>query len=374
MDITIYSGDLLEGLNATARVLPARPTTPALGAILLETTGTGVRMTGSDGTTSVVWTGDASVLSDGQAMLPGKLLADLARKLPGGNVRLTVDDRSAQVQCGKSRCKLAVVAEGKYPSVTQIKNPYMLTVTNSMLREMIGRAASCVSTDTTRLVLTGALMEVTAGGLCMVSLDGYRMSVNTFACPYILPEGKDSVRAVVPGHVLSEVVRTLGTPEGDCVIAIGEHSISFTVGEIQITGALLAGDFVDYARLMPDIFQTTALVDRSQLMDAVSRAGLLAREGKNNLIRVQLGDNLMRLSSMSEAGDVEEELDVAMDGAPINIAFNAVYLADILKNAGDEHIRLRMNTPFSPCVVTPEDGGAWKLMVLPVRTRPEEGR
>ena len=368
MDITIYSRDLLDGLNMTTRALPARPTTPALSAVLLETTDTGVRMTGSDGSMSVVWTGDATVISEGSAMLPGKLLADLARKLPDGNVRMTIDDRNAQVQCGKSRCKLAVITAGTYPPVTQVKNPYMLTVTQGVLRDMLNRADTCIAVDQTRLILTGALLDVTAEWLSVVSLDGFRMSLNEHRQPYILPEGKTDVRAVVPGRVLSEVARALNSPDEDCVIEIADKDIAFTVGSVRIAGALLAGEFVDYQKIMPKEFKTAALVDRQQMMDAVSRAGLMAREGRNNLLRIGLKDNVMRISSVSEAGDVEEELDVMTEGEPLSIAFNARYLTDILRNAVGDRIRMRMNTPFSPCVVTPEDDSGWKLMVLPVRT------
>ena len=78
-------------------------------------------------------------------------------------------------------------------------------------------------------------------------------------------------------------------------------------------------------------------------------------------------NDVMRITSMSELGDVLEELSVHLEGEEIEIAFNARYISDVVKNIDDECCMLSMNTNVSPCVVCPVDGDEYLYLVLPVR-------
>ncbi len=89
------------------------------------------------------------------------------------------------------------------------------------------------------------------------------------------------------------------------------------------------------------------------MQDAIERASLMAREGKNNLIRMGASNNMLKITSMSELGDVLEEMDIILEGDDIEIAFNARYISDVIKNLDDENCALCMNTNVSPCVISP---------------------
>lgn len=49
------------------------------------------------------------------------------------------------------------------------------------------------------------------------------------------------------------------------------------------------------------------------------------------------------------------------------IAFNARYISDVIKNIDNECCMLSMNTNVSPCVVSPVEGDDYLYLVLPVR-------
>jgi len=93
----------------------------------------------------------------------------------------------------------------------------------------------------------------------------------------------------------------------------------------------------------------------------------MAREGKNNLIRMNAANNMLKITSMSDLGDVLEELEITLEGDDIDIAFNARYISDVIKNVEDENCTLCMNTSVSPCVISPVDGDNYLYLVLPVR-------
>lgn len=365
--LSIFSQELIDGLSIATRILPARAASPSLEAVRIAAEDDGkITLYGSDGSAAFIWTGEAKVDESGFALIPGKLFAELVRKLPKGDVTLETDEKSATILCGKSRSKLSVIT-GTYPFVDDAGDGYTFTVAQKALKEMISRVRVCISADQNRLVLTGGLMEVYPNEVRMVSLDGFRLSLNRVPGTYILPKDQEKVTAVIPGSVLTEMEKILSTTDDDCIITTNKYRAEFHIGNVEIRSALLTGSFVEYDKILPAEFKTSVLVNRQAAQDAVARAELMAREGKNNLIRMTFSGNTATISSAAENGEVNEEMDVEVQGEPIKIAFNSRYLTEMLRSVDDETMTWGMNTPVSPCVITPKDGG-WVHMLLPVRT------
>ena len=56
-----------------------------------------------------------------------------------------------------------------------------------------------------------------------------------------------------------------------------------------------------------------------------------------------------------------------MTGDPIEIAFNAKYITDVIRNITDEKLCMRFNSNVSPCVIAPQEGEDYLYLILPVR-------
>ena len=94
----------------------------------------------------------------------------------------------------------------------------------------------------------------------------------------------------------------------------------------------------------------------------------MAREGKNNLITLDIQENILFMSSRAERGDVREEMPVLTQGSPLRISFNANYLIDVIRNVTDDEMRMCFKTNISPYLVLPEEGNQFSYLVLPIRT------
>lgn len=127
------------------------------------------------------------------------------------------------------------------------------------------------------------------------------------------------------------------------------------------------GEYINYRQILPTSWLTRVTVKRRELQDAIERASLMAKEGKNNLIRMKATQDNLKITSMSELGDVLEDLDAHLEGEDIEIAFNARYISDVIKNVDEECCTLCMNTNVSPCVISPLEGDSYLYLVLPVR-------
>ena len=101
--------------------------------------------------------------------------------------------------------------------------------------------------------------------------------------------------------------------------------------------------------------------------EAIERSSILSRIDRNNLVKFEIKEKLLTLTSNSDIGNIRENIGVALKGNDLTIAFNSRYFSEGLRTMTEEAIKISFNTPSSPCVVTPVDSDEYLYLILPVR-------
>jgi DNA polymerase-3 subunit beta len=157
-------------------------------------------------------------------------------------------------------------------------------------------------------------------------------------------------------------------PDADTVkLTLDEKRGVVEIADTKIIIRLLEGEFIRYRDILPKEHKVRVTANRKELVDAIERASVMARKGKNNLIVLSVADDRLTITSRSEEGTVREELFIQLEGDEIRIGFNAKFILDALKAVDDEEILLDMNTSVSPCLIRPVEGDAYEYLILPVR-------
>ncbi|MEG1844751.1 MAG: DNA polymerase III subunit beta [Clostridia bacterium] len=365
MKFLCQTATLLGGLSIASRVLSARTTQPILEGVLIRTTASGLQITCSDGLISVVTTVPATISEEGDVVMPGKLFLDVCRKMPPDMLSFSVNDNFvATLSCQCVRMTLSGQSGSLYPALPLVSAENSLMLPQSMLRDMIVETSFAIALDDVRKVLCGALLEIKRGEARMVALDGFRLAMRLARVSEDAPE----LRAIIPSKTVNEIARILeGGKDELATVMIGGAQMVVNLGETQLYSTLIEGEFIDYRRILPADWATRVRFDRDQLAMCVERAALIAREGKNNLLKMDIEEGRMVITSNSESGDAYDVIDVEMEGAPMSIAFNVLYVSDILRALPEGEAYMRFNTPVSPCVVCPVEGDAYLYLMLPVR-------
>ncbi len=369
MKLKCSSQDLITGLVNATRALSARPSSPVLEYVKVSASEEHVLLTCTDGALTIRTDVKAEVQEEGEILLPGRLLTEIVRKLPEGLVSLTTNEKNITViKCMSSRSTLAGMPTLEFPEMRDIINTHALHVPQKRLRDMISRVTFAIAQHESRQTLTGSLMEVTRDEIRLVGLDGFRLALQTMKGSFVLPDGKTIVKAIIPGHVMSEMSRIMVDEEGAMVtFHMDAGHLMAIIGDTTVLTTLLAGEYINYRQILPTEWKTRVTVKCKEFGEAIDRASLIAREGKNNLIKFKAENDMMQITSMSDLGDVLEEINIHLEGEAIEIAFNARYIGDVVKNIDDECCMLSMSNSVSPCVLSPVEGDAYLYLVLPVR-------
>ena len=368
MLFTLNAQDLVDGLNTVTRALSARPAKQILEGVLIQGDENSITLLCTDGSLSIETVLTADVKETGQVVLPGKLFFELVRKLPGGDVTIKINENhSASIKCGQSHSNLTGMNAMDFPAMASVEGGTEIRFPQDKLQNMIDHVVFAIATDESRQILTGCLMEIEPTETRMVALDGFRLALQKMDYIFQMPEGQSSLRSVIPGRVLNELSKIMVKEETPCILTFSKGHLQAAFGSTRLSTVTLAGDYIDYKKILPSTFLSKAMVNKETLQNAIDRASLMAREGKNNLIRMNINDGLMRISSNAEMGDVLEEFECTLQGDPIDIAFNAKYISDVIRNIDDKEMCMQFNSNVSPCVICPTEGNAYIYLILPVR-------
>ncbi len=351
------------GILTVIKSLSSKPVIAVLEGIYLNARKDGLFLRCSDMTLQIDCLIAANVDEEGQVVLPGRLFADIVRRLPGEIADMHLEGRTMHIRAGKVRTQLQCMDPKDFPDMELLSESISFSMPQLELKEMIRQTIFAAASDETKPILAGALFELKDNMLTMVALDGFRLALRRFATGASLPDNE----AVVPSKALLEIARTLFDSDDSVKVSFSKAHMLVDMGHTRMISRLLEGEFIRYRNILPSEHKTRVRVNREALLSSIERAILLAREGVNNLVRFSIEEDTLKLFANSALGKLDEEMQIHLNGEPIEIAFNARYFSDVMRTLTDEEIFLDINTNISPCVVSPVQGNAFYYLVLPVR-------
>jgi DNA polymerase-3 subunit beta len=352
--------ELADALQTVQRGISSRPGIPALTGVLIDASDDGtLTLTTTDLEVSARLAIQVQVQEPGLALVPARLLADTVKSLSDAPVDVETDQSQAHIRCAAYEGALRLLPAEDFPGLQEPAGT-RITAEPSAFAEAVGQVARAASRDEARPVLTGVLLEVSREGVVLVATDSYRLAVRD-----LVATADGEARAIVPERALTEAGRAAADLKGDIEAVTDGSQIAFRVGALTLTSRLIEGEFPNYRQLLPEGYESRLTVSRQQLLEAVRRVGLLARD--TTPVRMEFNALGVKLSSSSpDVGQAVETVEARYEGEDLTAAFNPQYLIDGLTAATGESVRIDVRDGLKPGVVRGE-GDELTYLVMPVR-------
>lgn len=371
MTFTCEKNHLQDALSLAIRAVSVRTPQAILECILLTVIeDVGLSLSASNLEITINTSPIAADISiAGSLALDAKLFSEIIRKMPGEIVSITADENN-NVQVKSGRAKLMIVGQpaDEFPIMQEselipVNNGY--TIKAQILKDMIRQTIFSVSTDLSKMVLTGELIEVKDNTMRMVTVDMFRISYKSVA----LEGSCEDCKAIVPAKALSELSRMLPSDKEEFVnIQLTDKRVIFKCDNFTLTSNLLEGEFIRYDQIFNEDFMTIIEINRNDLLNALERAVLVATENKLLPIKLDISDDDLVISARSERGETEDGIPCKTEGNPLRISLNPQYLIQSLRAVEDEVIILKFNTQLSPCTIRGmEESSDYKYLIVPLR-------
>ncbi|WP_283128481.1 DNA polymerase III subunit beta [Allofournierella massiliensis] len=364
MNIVCDKALLSSAIDGVSKAVTLRSSIPALEGILLKAEGFQLTLTGYDLEMGITTTIEANVRQAGEIVLSAKLLGDMVRRLPSGEVSIyTNESGNATIKGGVAEFDILAMSASDYPDLPTPGADHTLTIKADMLRGMIEKTLYAVSQDDKKPAHTGELFAIEEDKLTVVALDGYRLAIVERPV-----QAEKHIRIIIPAKTLTEVNKLLGDDEDDVRISANRRFVVFNSGNYTILSRLIEGEFLNYANVIPNGCKTRVVLETRDFIDTIERASLIITERLKNPLRILFdASGKVTVRCQTNLGKVVDEFSAQVEGDPVEIGFNNRYLLDALRNARCEKVVLELSGPLSPVKILPEEGEDFIYLVLPVR-------
>ncbi|AEH46083.1 DNA polymerase III subunit beta [Parageobacillus thermoglucosidasius] len=377
MKITIDREALVQSVQDVMKAVSPRTTIPILTGIKITATPQGVTLTGSDSDISIEsfipMEDEDKVLVEiaetGSIVLQARFFSEIVKKLPEKTVEIEVQPNFLTViRSGKAEFSLNGLDAEEYPRLPQIEEENVFEIPTDLLKTIIRQTVFAVSVSETRPILTGVNWRIEDEELICTATDSHRLALRKAK---IETENHQSHNVVIPGKSLNELSKILDDSNAPVKIVITANQILFKTKRLLFFSRLLDGNYPETSRLIPTDSKTDIIVNAKEFLQAIDRASLLAREGRNNVVKLTtLSDGIIEISSVSpEIGKVTEEIQSeSIEGEELKISFSAKYMMDALKALDGTDIKISFTGAMRPFLLRPLHSDSMLQLILPVRT------
>jgi DNA polymerase III subunit beta len=350
---------LLSAISAVRGAIQRKTTIPILNHARLVSDGDTLSVTGTDMDMQITFKLSGVKSDPFDVAIPANTLYDALRKIPSGEIKLTIKDDKATLQCGRSRFRLPVMAGDDMP-VIKSECGEVLAIGAGDLSYLFGRGKFAMSNDEVRYYLCGTYLDVKDGAVNAVATDGHRAACTSFQTVANIPS------VIVPRKAVTEILRVIDGTDAPATVTVSDVSITVECRETVITSKLIDGTFPDYERVIPDAGTTPVISDRKALVDAVSRVASVL-DGTSNAVKLEIaGDTMTVTASHPTDGDAEDSVDIQYEGEPITIGFNHKYLTEMLANLTDDMAVIHLTGDLNPALIIDDNS---RFVLMPMRVK-----
>jgi len=366
--ISLMQDNLARGLQIVSRAVSSRSTLPVLANVLLRTEDAGLKLTATNLEIGMTCWVPGKIEVDGALTVPARLITDVVNSLPTGErVDLNAEGASLQIRSGRHQAHLRGIDAEEFPVIPSAGERPTTRISQRALRQALAQVTYAAATDEARPILTGVLTKFEGDRLTLAAADNYRIAVKTLTT--LDPVEETSI--VVPARSYVELMRVLSDMDDpvEVIITPAKNQILFHLEGVDLVSRLIDGQFPNYQQVMPTSHTTRAVVERQEMLNAVKLSALIASSSANVVkLRLDGGEGGLTIAAAADIGDTEGQVDAAVEGDGVAIAFNARYLLEALQNLDAEQLALEFTGPLSPGVLKPVGDDEYVHVIMPVRT------
>lgn len=358
--------ELLEGLKKVANTFSIKTTVPVLAFVKIETSKNGISLTTCNiDSLSIVEIETIENTTNGSILVPFKLLSDFIKKSKADTITIEqIDNMQVSIKAANIDYKLMSDTTDQFPILPNFKGDFITVNTNDYKRA-INNTAPMVAKTESRPVLQGVHIELNNNILKFIGTDSHRMG------RYLVDniDSFENYNHVLDGKVLEKTVKMLDKKNETIQIGYDESSLYSVLKFDNVTLYIrkIEGNYPDTSRLFPDNFKTETTVKAKEMIESLSMLQTIAKEDRNNVVRMELNGKVELSTNSPEIGKMEALLDAKKDGEDLKISFSATFASDALKALNDTTVKMQFKGSNYPFIINSTDNKITHL-ILPVRT------
>ena len=381
MKITFNRQEISNKIAPLMSVVSNKSTLTAVEGILIEANSDqSCTMTAFDLEKGMKITVDCEVLEQGSYIINAQKFNQTLRVMDGEEITLTVDEKLGVLfECGKSSHRTGALKAADFPEIPDLVSEKGFVINQAHLKKMLAKISYAMGVNEPRPVLNGCFIKTAEDEINVVACDGFKLAVCTAESE--LKKLENSARGVefnfiVPVKSVNELTKLLSDDEDDTVTVYMSHkNMVVAFDDLIFFTRLIVGEFVNYNSIIIKNHKIEIKAEKQRILAALEKASLITEEriagSVKSHVRIEVCGDILKVSAVSTAGSIYDEVNIEHEGDDISIAFNNRFLIDSIRACRSDVVKISMSSPLMGINIQPcdEESGSELFMLLPVRTR-----
>lgn len=372
MFVKVTRNDIIDGLQKSANIIPAKTGAAFLRTIWLSAEEGALRIMSTDSSLEFVGKYRAEVVEGGLCGVQGRSFYDLIKKLPPGEIQLKLDPASQTllVNQGSRRYKLPTSEKSWFQPFAEFPQGEHVMWSGDFLQELIDRVFFCVSDEDTMEAMACMYMRPVAEKIEVCGLNGHQFAMAAFINDDILGLLPAEGILIQKKYVL-ELKKWLTTDEIE--LAISQKRLFFRTQDQRESFSLPLSyyQYPDYKNFVsklavPGISDLAA--DKAALSEALDRISIFNTDNNRcTYFQLDTPGSLTLQSQGNDTGAATESIEAEFTGDLKKIAFPTRDLLEILGHFHSTKVRFTLTGAEGPCGVGGEDDLDYLVIIMPMK-------
>ena len=367
MRISIEKEKFLNSLSIVGKAISNKPNLNTSGCILIDATRGYIRLLANNEDMAIQGIVDGDILEEGMVGVDARLLTDIIRKIPEGNISIFYNEKEDEdvinVIIESNNIKFNISGKQGYlfNDLPEIERDVKLEISQYSLKEIIRRTIFCTSASSVNKVLEGELFVIKNGILRVEAVEQSRVAIRQ------IDINNDDIdeKIIVKGTSLNELIKIISDDTQAMIdIYFMKNNVVFEFDNNIIVMRLIEGNFFDSSNLKYNDYVTKVEVNKKNLYECLDRTTLIAKDGDKKSVKFIITNNNLNVSVISQIGSINENIEISKEGEDMEINFNPKLFIDSLKAIDDENITFYLIGKRFPCFIRKED--IYNYVILPV--------
>lgn len=359
MKFIVASGELQKALNTVSGVISSSQSRPILENYLFEVDGNNLKITASDGETTLVTTLEVKSDETGKFAVPAKIFQDFVKTYGEQPLTLSVKDSEdgngslLEILDEKDNFAVALDNAEDYPELPEFDAAQSVKISAGVLSEALTNTLFATSNDSLRPVMTGVLFQFKEDETNFVSTDSHRLVV--YKRTDLI--NAEPIEFIMPKKPLAIFKNILANSNDEVIIEFNENMAKFTFGNNIWICRLIDGKYPNYSAVIPKENPNVLTINRNLLLSSIRRASIMSNKSTNQ-VRFKLSGNILHLHAEDTeyANKADMQIPCNYNGEDINIGFSSKFLTEMLSVLSSDDITMKMSQPNRPGIIEPVDG------------------
>ena len=348
MIFSLQKKDIADKLQHLLNVVSSKTNMLVLSNFRLDADATSstLTITATDLNITTIVKISANVIENGSVLVSAKRLSEIVNSLDDANINFSIKDDYFYIECENSSFKINHLEADLFPDIYLIENDNQYDINALAFKKLIQNTTFCVAPDAIQSICNGVYIKIEDNLITMAGTDTKRIGEAKLTTDFTVAEPYE---IVVPPRALSFIDKNINQDADLIAIKYDDKKISFYLKNILVISNKYEGKFPGYTVAFKNPPETTLMLDKNKLKDAIRRVALMS-EDEDKLLKISMNKNYVLVETyVSEHGNAEVKIDgVSYDGEDAVFCLNSRLLSGLVNAIESEEVIIKMRSNIEP--------------------------